>query len=176
MSNKVALRELQIRLAERLRAVRDQPREAGWLAVECAGAGLLLPLVQAGEIHAARQVLPVPHAAAWLSGVVNLRGHLDAVVDLARFLNLRPETNGTWPAGAQLVVLNAGLRVNCALLVDRLSGLRDTSQLQRLPDEAVAGRPPFAAGAWQDLAGRQWQELNLAALVRDPRFLEVALA
>ena len=177
MSNKAALRELQLRLAQRLQAVREQPREAGWLAVECASTGLLLPLGQAGEIHAMRQVLPVPHTAAWLIGVANLRGQLHAVVDLARFLNLRSSDDASWPAGAQLVVLNTSLRVNCALLVDRLAGLRDTSQLQRLADEPSGATPPrFAGPCWRDGPGRRWQELDLAALVQDPRFLDVAMA
>lgn len=172
MSNKEALRELQVRLAQRLQAVREQPRDAGWLAVECAGAGLLLPLTQAGEIHAAKAVLPVPHAAPWLTGVANLRGQLHAVVDLARFLHLRE--HGPAPAGAQLVVMNTALRVNCALQVDRLMGLRDTSQLQRLPAAPAAGQPQFADACWRDAAGRSWQALDLLALAEDPRFLDVA--
>jgi twitching motility protein PilI len=174
MSNKDALRELQVRLAQRLQAVREQPREAGWLAVECAGAGVLLPLAQAGEIHAERGLTLVPHAAEWMVGVANLRGHLHAVVDLACFLRLRGA--GPSPMGAQLVVLNAGLHVNCALRVDRLLGLRDPSMLQRLPDDVSVLRPAFAGAVWRDGAGRHWQELNLAAMAEDPRFLDVAAA
>ena len=51
MANKDALRDLQVRLANRLREAREQPRQVGWLAVECGGNGLLMPLAQAGEIH-----------------------------------------------------------------------------------------------------------------------------
>lgn len=174
MSNKDALRELQVRLAQRLQAVREQPREAGWLAVECADAGVLLPLAQAGEIHTQRALMPVPHAADWMVGVANLRGHLHTVVDLACFLHLRAA--GQAPGGAQLVVLNTSLHVNCALRVDRLLGLRDPSLLERLPDEPGAQRPAFAGAVWQDKAGRRWQELNLAAMAEDPRFLDVAAA
>lgn len=174
MSNKDALRELQVRLAQRLQAVRDQPREAGWLAVECAGAGVLLPLAQAGEIHAERVLTEVPHAAEWMVGVANLRGHLHTVVDLARFLRLRDKVPAL--AGAQLVVLNTALHVNCALRVDRLLGLRDPSMLERLPDDPAVQRPAFAGSIWQDKAGRRWQELSLAAMAEDPRFLDVAAA
>jgi twitching motility protein PilI len=175
MSNKEALRELQVRLAQRLQAVRDQPREAGWLAVECAGAGVLLPLAQAGEIHTERTLALVPHASAWMVGVANLRGHLHTVVDLACFLRLRDEASAS--TGAQLVVLNTTLHVNCALRVDRLLGLRDPSMLERVPDgDATAHRPAFAGSVWQDKAGRRWQELSLAAMAEDPRFLDVAAA
>ena len=41
MANREALRELQSRLAERLQAARTEARAVSWLAVECAGAGLL---------------------------------------------------------------------------------------------------------------------------------------
>jgi len=174
MPSKDALRELQLRLANRLQAARERPREAGWLAVECAQLGLLLPLAQAGEIHAARQVAPVPHAKPWMVGVANLRGQLNAVVDLGQFLHLRDSATPTAPrAGAQLVMLNPLLRVNAAIMVDRLAGLRDSEQLERLPASAEP-RPGFAGPSWRDLQGRVWQELDLAALAQDPQFLDVA--
>jgi twitching motility protein PilI len=174
MPSKDALRDLQLRLANRLQAARERPREAGWLAVECAQLGLLLPLAQAGEIHAARQVAPVPHAKPWMVGVANLRGQLNAVVDLGQFLHLRDSAVPTAPrAGAQLVMLNPSLRVNAAIMVDRLAGLRDTEQLERLPAPAEP-RPGFAGPSWRDPQGRVWQELDLAALAQDPQFLDVA--
>jgi twitching motility protein PilI len=174
MSKKDALRELQLRLANRLQAARERPREAGWLAVECAQFGLLLPLAQAGEIHAVRQVSPVPHAKPWMLGVANLRGQLNTVVDLGHFLHLRQAAAAVAPhAGAQLVLLNPSLRVNAAILVDRLAGLRDPEQLERMAPSTEA-RPGFAGAAWRDTQGRIWQELDLAALAQDPQFLDVA--
>lgn len=174
MPSKDALRELQLRLANRLQAARERPREAGWLAIECATVGLLLPLAQAGEIHTARQVAPVPHAKPWMVGVANLRGQLSTVIDLGSFLHLRqPVAPGALRPGAQLVMLNPSLRVNAAILVDRLAGLRDPESLERLPS-AVEPRPGFAGPAWRDPQGRVWQALDLAALVQDPQFLDVA--
>src|SRR6187402_2188629 len=117
MANKQALRELQTRLAERMQAARTQPSGQSWLAVECRGHGLLLPLEQAGEIFALVPLLPVPHTQAWFAGVANLRGGLHGVVDLARFLGL-PEQAGT-DAGrdqARLIALGASLGLNAALL------------------------------------------------------------
>ena len=77
MANKDALRELQTRLASRLQAAKTQPRARGWLAVECAGAGLLFPLAQAGEIFPLRALLKLPHAKPWMTGVAQLRGDRD---------------------------------------------------------------------------------------------------
>ena len=174
MPSKDALRELQLRLANRLQAARERPRESGWLAVECGQVGLLLPLAQAGEIHAARQVAPVPHAKPWMVGVANLRGQLNTVIDLGSFLHLRKSVVAASPrSGAQLVMLNPTLRVNAAILVDRLAGLRDPEQLERLP-AADEPRPGFAGASWRDAQGRVWQELDLAALAQDPQVLDVA--
>ena len=154
MPSKDALRELQLRLANRLQAARERPREAGWLAVECGQVGLLLPLAQAGEIHAARQVAPVPHAKPWMVGVANLRGQLNTVIDLGSFLHLRQPVAAASPRnGAQLVMLNPSLRVNAAILVDRLAGLRDSEHLQRLPASPRLCRRRVARCARARLAG-----------------------
>lgn len=175
MPNKDALRDLQLRLANRLQAARERPRDAGWLAVECASAGLLLPLAQSGEIHPARGLMPVPRSVPWLAGIANVRGQLNAVLDLAVFLGLRdpqPVLAGQ-RVSAQLVVLNPSLRVNCALMIDRLAGLRGTDQLKPV-STGDATRPGFARNQWQDESGRIWDELDLAVLVSDPLFLDVA--
>jgi twitching motility protein PilI len=84
MSNKLALREFQTRLAQRLQAARAQVQTARWLAVECAGLGHACCHCS----HAGRDLLPrrattsVPYTQPWLLGVANLRGGLHAVVDL----------------------------------------------------------------------------------------------
>ena len=102
MARKDALKELQARLAQQLRqAPADQA--PAWLAVECAGVRLLLPLQEAGEIvEHAPPLLPLPHAQPWFEGVLNLRGHLHGVVDLAAFLGLRPA--GTSPVPTSRLV------------------------------------------------------------------------
>ena len=46
MANKEALRELQSRLAERLKLARTQERGKSWLAVEAAGRGLATVMVR----------------------------------------------------------------------------------------------------------------------------------
>jgi twitching motility protein PilI len=178
MANREALRELQSRLAERLQAARSEMRSASWLAVECAGAGLLVPLATAGEIFPAGTLLPVPHTQAWFLGVANLRGGLHGVVDLAAFLGLRPPlAHDAVREQARLLAFNPALGSHCAVLVDRLAGLRSQQQLQ--PDAPEpAGTPPrpaFAAGGrWRDPDGRLWQEIDLAALARHEQFLAIA--
>jgi twitching motility protein PilI len=171
MANKEALRELQSRLAERLQAARTQERGRSWLAVESSSRGFLFPLREAGEIFAMAPMVRVPHAHPWFLGVSNLRGHLHGVVDLAAFLGVK----GNEPVREQshLVVFNAALEINCALLVDRLSGLRGEQQLQAQAETNNTPRPAFVGARFKDEGGRVWQELNLAALAHDEAFLRI---
>jgi twitching motility protein PilI len=207
MANREALRQLQARLAQQLQQARLEPRSASWLAVDCAGLGLLVSLPSAGEIFALAPVLPVPHTAPWFLGVANLRGQLHSVVDLGAFLGLRQQqapvaammaaAAQAAPAGsaaaansavaaadlkrepARLLALNTSLGSNCALLVDRLAGLRNAEQLQPEPAPAAGGkpepqRPAFAGPRWRDADGRAWQEIELGALARHEQFLGIA--
>jgi twitching motility protein PilI len=170
MANKTALRELQQRLAERMQAAREQTLIANWLAVECAGVGLLFSLKQASEIFAPVPIKPVPYAKPWLAGVANLRGGLFTVVDLAVYLGLRePLMNRAVSPQARLVSLGVDLNLNCALLVDRLAGLRSDEQLPL----AAGPLPRFAGALRRDETGRAWQEINLEALSRQENFLHI---
>jgi twitching motility protein PilI len=170
MAKKEALRELQSRLAERLQAARTQHRGLSWLAVECSGRGFLFPLKEAGEIFSVAPMVSVPHTHPWFLGVSNLRGHLHGVVDLAGFLGVK--SGETSREHAQLVGFNQSLDLNCVLLVDRLAGLRSEEQLVRETDDS-SPRPAFVGSRYRDAAGRQWQELNLAALAGDEAFLRI---
>ncbi|HYF16731.1 MAG TPA: chemotaxis protein CheW [Ramlibacter sp.] len=175
MANREALRELQSRLATRLQAARSEGVQASWLAVEAAGARYLFPLAQAGEIFPFAATQHVPYTQPWFLGVANLRGGLYGVVDLASFVAGRVPQPRTEAARAEsrLIALNAALEVNCALLIDRLSGLRNleafTSSAQ--PQE---GAPAFFGNGYTDAAGAFWQEIDLQALARQPQFLSIS--
>lgn len=171
MANKEALRELQSRLAERLKAAQSQERGRSWLAVECAGHGFLFPLQEAGEIFPFAPAMPVPYTSRWFLGVANLRGKLHGVVDLAGFLGIRgnePVREQSW-----FVAFNNELNINSALMVDRLSGLRSMEQLTREADDGQA-KPAFVGVPYRDENNRLWRELNLAALANESAFLKIA--
>jgi twitching motility protein PilI len=171
MANKEALRELQSRLADKLKAARTQERGKSWLAVECGGHGFLFPLQEAGEIFPFAPAMPVPYTSRWFMGVANLRGRLHGVVDLAGFLGIRSQELGrdqSW-----FVAFNNTLNINCAVMVDRLSGLRSLEQLKPQPDDGQP-RPPFVGVHYRDENNRLWRELNLAALANESAFLKIA--
>lgn len=175
MAKRDALRDLQTRLAERLQAAQSTTQRSAWLAVECEGQGLLFPLATAGEIFSVPVLLPVPHTRPWFVGVANLRGGLHGVVDLAAFLGLRgPHPAGEpWREQSRVLALNPALGSHSAVLVDRLAGLRNPTQLT--PGSPADGpRPAFAGAVWRDAGGRDWQEIDLAALAAHPLFLGIS--
>ncbi len=177
MANREAIRELQTRLASRLRTARDEGLSVSWLAVTAGGRNYLFPLAQSGEIFPIGGVQSVPFAVPWFLGVVNLRGGLFGVVDVA---GLMSDVTGSPPPSPRapvsgsrpVVTLNTALDVNCALLVDTLAGLRNPQVFGgSLPPEPDA--PAFFGNRFADAQGQPWQEINLQILSQHPRFLSI---
>src|SRR5215218_10103156 len=161
MANRDALRELQNRLATRLQAARTEGVQASWLAVESAGAKYLFPLAQSGEIFPFASAQSVPYTRPWFLGVANLRGGLFGVVDLSSFVQDRAPAmrSDASRAESRLVALNALLEVNCALLIDRLAGLRNLDAFAS-SCERPEGSPEYFGSGYTDANGAYWQEIN----------------
>lgn len=175
MANREALRELQARLASRLQTARAEGMSVAWLAVQAGGRKYLFPLSQSGEIVSLSLVQAVPYAVSWFRGVVNIRGGLFGVVDLAGFLgsecgHVALSAPGMEPS---VVTLNAALEVNCALQVDVLSGLRGADAFTQSHGPAE-GAPSFFGNVFTDSAGETWQEINLRMLSQFPQFLSIS--
>ena len=174
MANREALRELQSRLASRLQAARTEGVQASWLAVESAGQKYLFPLTQSGEIFPYTSPQPVPYTREWFLGVANLRGGLYGVVDLSSFVGGQAPAmrSDATRAESRLVALNALLEVNCALLIDRLAGLRNLDAFSS-SSEPPEGSPGYFGSGYTDANGALWQEINLQALSQQPQFLSI---
>jgi len=174
MANREALRDLQSRLATRLQAAKNEELSvSSWLAVGSGGQPYLLPLGHAGEIFPWSALQKVPHTQEWFLGVANLRGNLFGVVDLAVFLGGKPLRTEQTLTETSLLVFNAALEVNAALLVDQLAGLRSLDAFvssEPPPDDA----PTFLGHIYIDAQGVRWQELNLQQLSQYPRFLSIS--
>ncbi len=175
MANRQALRELQTRLADKLQVARTQGVAASWLAVEAGGKKYLFPLSQSGEIFPWIVTQPVPYTREWFAGVANLRGGLFGVVDLASFVSGRaPEVKTEFArAECRLVALNNALEVNSALLIDKLSGLRNPDAFADFSDRA-ADAPDYFGNTYLDQSGVSWQEINLQRLAQQAHFLTIS--
>ena len=102
----------------RLQAAQSGGMSVAWLAVMAGGVGYLLPLGQSGEIFPLANLQPVPYSKAWFLGVVNVRGSLFGVVDLARFVadDAGASDSTLANADASVITLNALLDVSEHLL------------------------------------------------------------
>ena len=174
MAKRQTLRELQTRLADRLQIARTQGVAASWLAVEAGDGKYLFPLSQSGEIFPWAGTQPVPYTQAWFVGVANLRGGLFGVVDLASYVTGQAPTqkNELARSESRLVSLNSALEVNCALLIDKLSGLRNQEAFNDFSEKAPDA-PDFFGNQYVDLNGASWQEINLQLLAQQAHFLTI---
>ena len=134
-------------------------RRAATLAEEVAeddgGEQLSIVLVQLGKeiygleakyIYDARpleRITPVPRAPVWMAGVVNVRGRIYSVVDLARFLNLPATPNGeeAYLVVVQSEALELALKVDTVLSVVALPErlLQETADTLNIPPAIVRG-------------------------------------
>ncbi|OOG42290.1 chemotaxis protein CheW [Polaromonas sp. A23] len=175
MANRQALRELQSRLADRLKAAKTQAASASWLAVEAGGTKYLFPLNQSGEIFPWVSAQNVPYTQAWFAGVANLRGGLYGVVDLASFVSGKtpPPRSELARTESRLVALNSALEINCALQIDKLAGLRNPEAFTDFAEKAPDS-PEFFGHSYVDANGAQWQEINLQLLAQQAHFLTIS--
>ncbi len=175
MANRDALRAFQSRLAGRLQAAKTSGVSASWLAVEAGDAKYLFPLGHAGEIFPWTPPLAVPYTEPWFLGVANLRGGLYGVVQLSSFASgtaIPLAASEVVRAQSRMVAFNELLEVNCALLVDRLVGLRGVEAFTAAEPPGTEA-PAWLGHAYTDAAGERWQEVNLQALAQQPRFLSI---
>ena len=191
---KKSLREFQARLSERLRQAATGTAPSARLGVQVGARRLLVELSEAGEVvPLPSSIAPVPLTREWFRGLVNLRGSLYAVSDLARFAgdSFTPVTRD-----ARLIAFAPRLGLNGAIVVARMLGLQNTDAMSAADGaepaatgaatevateaaDAGAGagiddpRPAWLGADWIDAEGRRWTELSLARLAADDRFLAV---
>lgn len=169
MARGAGLREFQENLARRLANAAAHDTLRSRLAIESGELLWLLPLPDAGEVMPVPWLCRVPLTRRWYNGLVNVRGTLHGMVDLADFCGY-----GVTPRNSESALLLCGQRhgLNAGLLVRRVVGLRNAQDFS-----AVAGaRPdkPWISGIVADHEGREYREISVAGLVRDPTFMNIA--
>ena len=158
---------------------------AGQLGVVIGGTRWLFDLQQAGEIVAVGALTTVPLTQPWFLGLTNIRGNLISVVDFAHFQGNPPTTIDKQ---CRIIAFAPSLGFNGGLLVSRVLGLRNIDDMQAQAGDATdqgtadiePGRQPGATGdrrvrpqRYTDRDRDVWQVLDLAAITRNPRFLQV---
>lgn len=168
MARRTGLREYQLSVAERLRTASAHAALLSKLGFHAAGRNWFVALHQVSEVIPVPAIETVPLTQAWFRGIANVRGNLYGVVDFAAF-------QGSEPTGAgverRVILISDKLVVGAGLLVSRMLGLRNPEQFMRAERPAEAA--PWVGGVFTDAAGTAWQELDLPALAKEQRFLEI---
>jgi twitching motility protein PilI len=167
------LRQYQVQLLERMQAAKTGAAEGGReLGVQIGGRLCLLDLTQISEIVPLQPVTPVPLARDWYLGLANIRGNLTGVIDMARYQD--QAAGETPPAERRLITFAPALGFNCALLAERVLGLRKLSDMEAA-EASSDGAPLWRNQQFRDGEGQQWVRIDLAQLVREARFSQVGL-
>lgn len=168
MARRSGLREFQENLARRLANASAHDTLRSRLAFEAGDHYWLLRLPDAGEVMPVPWLCRVPLTKRWYNGLVNVRGNLMGMVDLADFCG-----QGVTARTAESAFLACGPRfgINVGLLVRKVVGLRNADEFKPVSD-ADPGRA-WIAGAVRDHEGREYQEIHMANLLRDPEFVDI---
>jgi twitching motility protein PilI len=168
MARRTGLREFQIAVAERLRTASSRTALASKLGFQVGPDNWFVSLQQVSEVIPVPQSVPVPLTHSWFRGVANIRGNLYSMIDFSAFQGGDPISSGM---ERRVILINERLVGGSGLLVSRMLGLRNPEQFNVAVKPADA--PPWVGGAFTDAGGTRWLELDLPALVREQRFLEV---
>jgi twitching motility protein PilI len=169
MSRRVSLKEFQEGLASRLRAASTEAAPSARLGFEAGSQQWLVKLDNAGEVLQVPGIQRVPLTQPWFLGVANIRGSLFGVSDFGAFLGEAPVARG---AENRLLLIGQPFGMNCALLVSRLSGLRNLAEYAAEP---AASAKAWSPAVWKDKEGRTWRELETEKLLGQREFLEIAV-
>ena len=170
MRRQVGLREFQENLARRLANASARDTLRSRLACEAGDLLWLLRLPDAGEVMPVPWLCRVPLTQRWYNGLVNVRGSLYGMVDLADFCG-----HAVTPRTSESAFLVCGPRfgLNVGLLVRKVVGLRNAEEFQPVahanPDKL------WISGIVRDHEGREYREINMASLIRDPAFLNIGV-
>ena len=166
---RVGLREFQENLARRLANASVQDVQRSRLAFEAGELLWLLRLPDAGEVMPVPWLCRVPLTKRWYNGLVNVRGSLHGMVDLADFCGY-----GVTARTSDSAFLACGPRhgLNVGLLVHKVVGLRNSDEFR--PIANVNAGYLWIAAIVRDAEGREYREINVAQLLRDPEFLDIS--
>ena len=168
MARRTGLREFQLSVAERIRTAASRAALSSKLGFQVGGDNWFVALNQVNEVIPVPPIVAVPLTHSWFRGVSNIRGNLYSVLDFSAFQGGDPTPGGM---ERRVILVSDRLVPGAGLLVSRMLGLRNPEQFT--PAQRPANAPAWVAGAYTDAGATRWLELDLPALVKEQRFLEV---
>jgi twitching motility protein PilI len=168
MARRTGLREFQLSVAERIRTASSRAALSSKLGFQVGAENWFVALNQVNEVIPVPAMVPVPLTHSWFRGVANVRGNLYSMLDFSAFQGADAISPGM---ERRVILISERLVGGAGLMVSRMLGLRNPEQFSAAPRPADA--PPWVGGVFTDAGGTRWMELDLPALVREQRFLEV---
>ncbi len=169
MARRTGLREFQLNVAERLRtAATSRTALASKLGFQVGNESWFVALHQVSEVIPVPPSVAVPLTHSWFRGVANVRGNLYGIIDFSAFQGGDPTSSGT---ERRVILISDRIVGGAGLLVSRMLGLRNPEQFNVVPRQP--GASPWVGGVYGDAGGTGWMELDVPALAREKRFLEV---
>ena len=168
MARRTGLREFQLSVAERLRTASTRTALSSKLGFQVGADNWFVALHQVSEVIPVPATVGVPLTHSWFRGVANVRGNLYGILDFAAFQGADAIAPGM---ERRVILVSDRIVAGSGLLVSRMLGLRNPEQFNAASRPANA--PAWVAAAYSDAGGTRWLELDLPALAREQRFLEV---
>jgi twitching motility protein PilI len=159
LARRTNLREFQQQLTNRILSGDTAGQRVSALGVVIGRQHWLIDMADLSEVLPVKPVTPIPISKSWVSGLINVRGNLHCVADLAAYLNLGKVSGDVTN---RLLLLADSHGFNAALLVERVIGLRDASPWQ------------VTAAGYRDEQGVEWRKLDMAGLLQQTDFLHIA--
>jgi purine-binding chemotaxis protein CheW len=152
---------------------------AGHLYLTCtlAGRRYLVPMAPVREVEEIGAITLVPGTPGWMRGVMNLRGTIVAIVDLAHLLGLAAESG----AGTEALICARSLygeEITLGLAIDAVTTIRSLApdDLLPLPEQPGAARSTVARHLLGVARGEPGGDDGLLGVIDLPRLLDLLVA
>lgn len=162
MSRRINLREFQQDLIDRMQSKAQAGEQISTLGVQIAGQNWLVDMHDISGVLPPPQLTPAPLAKPWFLGVINVRGVLYGVTDLAAY---RQAGKASGASANRVLLVSERRASNAALLVERVLGLRNPRLWAR---SEIDGQIRYS-----DEQGASWRMFDMAGLLGQPDFLQV---
>jgi twitching motility protein PilI len=170
MARKTSLREFQQNVAKRLSELSLRKTVASKLGFQVGNDNWFVSLADVSEVIPVPTFVSVPRTQPWFRGVSNVRGKLYSTVDFAAFQGDEPIVPGI---ERRVILISEKLLEGSGFLVNRMLGLRNPESFTA--ESSADSARPWIKARYRDPDNAVWHELDLEALSRETRFLEVGV-
>lgn len=136
----------------------DRPRDIRY-GISVAGARLLSTRGTLNELVGSARIYPLPRVPTWMLGLINLRGHLVPVFDLASLIE--PDAHGA--ARHRLLVIDRGERA-AAVTLDGFPQALDFARARAQPRAALPEALSAHTRAAYLIDDSEWLEIDFPGL------------